>query len=86
MTENKYYSQQQNFNFQDTHVNDDIALIRVSRDVIFTSNLIPICLPFGELFPDTQGAAFVAGWGLKEDIECTTGNYFYFYLCSFLLW
>jgi hypothetical protein len=65
---------------QDSHVNDDIALIRLARDVIFSSTLIPICLPFGELFPDTRGEAFVAGWGLKEDKECTTGNYFQFFL------
>ena len=35
---------------------------------------MPICLPFGEVFPDSQGEAFVAGWGVKEDKECTTGK------------
>jgi hypothetical protein len=37
-------------------VSDDIALLRVSRDVIFSHALLPICLPFGEIFPDTQAS------------------------------
>ena len=59
---------------QEQNVNDDIALLRTSRDVTFSVTLQPICLPIGEIFPDSQGEVFVAGWGVSQDRDCTTGT------------
>ncbi len=53
---------------------DDIALLRLSRDASFSATLQPICLPFGEIFPDKEGEVFVAGWGVSHDRDCTTGT------------
>ena len=61
---------------QEQNVNDDIALLRTSRDVTFSVTLQPICLPIGEIFPDSQGEVFVAGWGVSQDRDCTTGTLF----------
>ena len=36
---------------------------------------MPICLPGSEYFPDEEGSACVAGWGLHADKNCTTGKY-----------
>ena len=36
---------------------------------------MPICLPYGDLFPDVRGEVFVAGWGSSEDMMCTTNNH-----------
>ena len=53
---------------------NDIALIRVKKDIEFSQNVAPICLPKGNRFPDTSGVVYVAGWGLLHDDECTTND------------
>ena len=54
----------------------DLALIKVDRDIAFSKNIMPICLPKSGRFPDTTGAVYVAGWGLlNELLPCkTTGE------------
>ncbi|XP_011874753.1 PREDICTED: uncharacterized protein LOC105565840 [Vollenhovia emeryi] len=42
----------------------DIALLRLSRDVTFTTYIKPICLPSN---PSLSGKLFVAGWGKTEN-------------------
>ena len=52
-----------------------MALIKLSEDVIFSKEVLPICLPGSELFPDEKGEVYVAGWGSLADKNCTTGKY-----------
>ena len=53
----------------------DIALIKLSRDVIFSEDAMPICLPGSTMFPDSAGVVYVAGWGSTAEAMCTTGQY-----------
>ena len=52
-----------------------MALIKLSKDVIFSKLVLPICLPGSKLFPDETGEVYVAGWGSVADTNCTTGKY-----------
>ena len=60
------------------HPQHDLALIKVAKPIIFSSNIMPICLPPTGKFPDTKGIVHVAGWGLnhesKKKGDCTTNN------------
>ena len=44
-------------------INNDIALLRLSTDVVFNDNVVPACLPTdpNQLYVDQQ--AVVSGWG-----------------------
>jgi hypothetical protein len=57
------------------HDQSDLALIKLVRDVTFSENAMPICLPGSDLFPDTSGFVYVAGWGSTAESMCTTGEY-----------
>ena len=52
-----------------------MALIKLSEDVIFSKDVLPICLPESKLFQDEKGEVYVAGWGSDADRNCTTGKY-----------
>ena len=54
----------------------DLALIKVKKPIIFSSKIMPICLPPSVKFPDEKGVVYAAGWGQKETKEkdCTTGD------------
>ena len=54
----------------------DLALIKVKKPIIFSSKIMPICLPPSDKFPDEKGVVYAAGWGQKETKEkdCTTGD------------
>ena len=60
------------------HPQHDLALIRVKEPIIFSSKIMPICLPPGDKFPDEKGIVYVAGWGLHhestKELDCTTGD------------
>lgn len=57
------------------HDQSDLALIKLSKDVTFSKEVMPICLPGSDLFPDTKGFVYVAGWGSTSEATCTTGEY-----------
>ena len=61
-----------------THPQHDLALIRVAKPIIFSSKIMPICLPPSDKFPDEKGIADAAGWGLHHEStmenDCTTGE------------
>ena len=52
-----------------------MALVKLSRDVIFSKDAMPICLPGSDQFPDEKGEVHVAGWGMDTEDQCTTGKY-----------
>ena len=54
----------------------DLALIKVKKPIIFSSKIMPICLPPGDKFPDEKGVVYAAGWRQKETKtkDCTTGD------------
>ena len=52
-----------------------MALIKLSKDVILTKDVLPICLPESKHFPDETGEVYVAGWGSVADGNCTTGKF-----------
>ncbi|XP_071749552.1 uncharacterized protein [Lepeophtheirus salmonis] len=53
----------------------DIALLELQKPIHIDSKIMPICLPFGHKFPDSHGQTYVAGWGMRSDLEClTTSN------------
>ena len=60
------------------HPQHDLALIKVAKRIIFSSNIMPICLPPSAKFPDKKGIVHVAGWGLNHEStkegDCTTGG------------
>ncbi|XP_022108946.1 complement factor B-like [Acanthaster planci] len=65
------------------YLDNDIALLRLSRNVTFSPNVRPICLPQPnmqdtELY-STNGAAYVAGWGstypYDTDVDCLDDTY-----------
>ena len=60
------------------HPQHDLALIRVKEPIIFSSKIMPICLPLSDKFPDEKGIVYVAGWGLHhestQELDCTTGD------------
>ena len=75
----------------------DLALIKVKKPIIFSSKIMPICLPPSVKFPDEKGVVYAAGWGQKETKakDCTTGDKgpdpfsrckFPFFFRNFLLW
>lgn len=54
--------------FQDGDpIKNDVALLRLSKEVDFNQYVKPICLPYGRHFPDGKGSGFVAGWGASHD-------------------
>ena len=60
------------------HPQHDLALIKVKEPIIFSSKIMPICLPLSDKFPDQKGIVYVAGWGLHhestQELDCTTGD------------
>jgi hypothetical protein len=60
------------------HPQHDLALVKVSEPINFSSKMMPICLPPSDKFPDEKGIVYVAGWGLHhestEEKDCTTGD------------
>ena len=54
---------------------NDLALIKLSNDIIFSKEVLPICLLGSKLFPDETGEVYVAGWGSVAEKDCTTGKY-----------
>ena len=52
-----------------------MALIKLSKYVILTKDVLPICLPESKHFPDETGEVYVAGWGSVADGNCTTGKF-----------
>lgn len=56
-------------------IQSDLALLRLSRDVVFSQYVTPICLPGSDFFPDSKGVSYVAGWGSTSETICTTGKY-----------
>ena len=58
------------------HPQHDLALVKVSKPLSFSSKIMPICLPLNEEFPDERGIVYVAGWASSSSHEhgCTTGD------------
>ena len=52
-----------------------MALVKLSREIDFSEDIMPICLPESKHFPDETGKVYVAGWGSVADKQCTTGKY-----------
>jgi len=54
----------------------DIALIELSKEIVISERVSPICLPPADDFAD-HGAGIVAGWGLlkSEQKSCYTDQY-----------
>lgn len=69
---NKFYTRYQPH--KDVHQND-LALIRLKRNIPFSSDMLPICLPKSARFPDTSGTVYVAGWGILHEHDCTTNEH-----------
>ena len=57
------------------NIQDDLALLKMHKDIGFTRKIMPICLPMGKRFPDRKGDVFVAGWGRISDDKCTTDEF-----------
>nr|XP_060624109.1 coagulation factor VII-like [Anolis sagrei ordinatus]XP_060624110.1 coagulation factor VII-like [Anolis sagrei ordinatus] len=52
--------------YDSTNYNNDIALIRLTSDVVFTQHVFPICLPssnLASLLIEEQSQGMVSGWG-----------------------
>jgi hypothetical protein len=59
------------------HPQHDLALVKVSKPINFSSKIMPICVPFNEEFPDERGIVYEAGWSSSSpsrESECTTGD------------
>ena len=59
-----------------SHPQHDLALVKVSKPLSFSSKIMPICLPFNEEFPDERGIVYVAGWAESSSRtqDCATGD------------
>jgi len=49
--------------FDEVTMNNDIAVMHLSRPVNFTDNILPICLPKRDQFFPHGTRAIVSGWG-----------------------
>ncbi|XP_059083883.1 uncharacterized protein LOC131881128 [Tigriopus californicus] len=58
-------------NVRDQH---DIALVKLRREVRFNRLQMPICLPPTAKFQDTNLTAYVSGWGLLSQENCSTSD------------
>ena len=59
------------------HPQNDLALVKVSKPIDFSSEIMPICLPLNEEFTDERGIVYEAGWSSSSssrEIDCTTGD------------
>jgi len=48
-------------------VNNDIALLRLAEDVVFTPNIVPACLPTDPAQTYSNWPAVVSGWGTTSE-------------------
>ncbi|XP_063991578.1 CLIP domain-containing serine protease B4-like isoform X2 [Diachasmimorpha longicaudata] len=57
-----------NENYNNPHFKNDIAIIRLNKPVIYNENVMPICMPYGELLREKfiGEKAEVAGWGIYD--------------------
>ena len=59
------------------HPQNDLALVKVSKPIDFSSEIMPICLPLNEEFTDERGIVYEAGWSSSSssrELDCTTGD------------
>ena len=59
------------------HPQNDLALVKVSKPIDFSSEIMPICLPLNEDFTDERGIVYEAGWSSSSSTkpeDCTTGD------------
>lgn len=53
--------------YYDRDLKNDIALLELSRDLAFSENVQPVCLPDFDFPPLTKLTGIVAGWGYTAD-------------------
>ncbi|KAH9369330.1 hypothetical protein HPB48_012406 [Haemaphysalis longicornis] len=53
--------------YYDRTLKNDIALIELSRDLAFSENVQPVCLPDHDFPPLPTYTGIVAGWGYTAD-------------------
>jgi hypothetical protein len=51
---------------------NDLALLKLRKDLEFSKKIMPVCLPQSLKFPDYKGYTYVAGWGSVHEVACTT--------------
>lgn len=49
--------------YKSNSVDHDIALLKVNKDIIFNSYVVPICLPY---IAETTAAAIATGWSKQQ--------------------
>merc|ERR1712112_318227 len=56
----------------ETDVNNDIAILKLSQEVVFNSNVVPACLPTDASRTYTGYSAYVSGWGTTQESGSTS--------------
>jgi secreted trypsin-like serine protease len=60
------YAVQDQYNHKDIEAGYDFALVRLSRPIKYTKEVLPICLPFDQPDPNPSTMCFSGGWGYTE--------------------
>jgi len=58
--------------YTETDVNNDIAILKLSQEVVFNSNVVPACLPTDASRTYTGYSAYVSGWGTTQESGSTS--------------
>ena len=53
-------------NYDSRTVDNDISVLELERDVTFTNEISPVCLPGNNNFP-TNSTAYTTGWGATSE-------------------
>merc|ERR1711936_735179 len=53
--------------YSESDVNNDVAILRLEKDVVFSSSVIPACLPTDSRQSYTGYTGYVSGWGTTEE-------------------